>query len=484
MVGTERSLADIDAAMRAHGFRFSPTLPATDALDPDLQQETPDSRNSDPDLQMAADAADDSVKPRAGMGAAAAGSNGGDPSSQQTAADAAEGAVAQVQAGTGAELVGRRIRVYWPDDNRHYPGRVIRFNAATGKHFIQYDDGDTEDLDLQRERWHFRSSDAGASPSDSRDGSSEFDGNADGPDSDPADDDCNAEEGDSDQADEPNADVDGETAPAPCAEGSPAVRRSYDAALPADPDPRADVTAGGDASESQAECGLAVKRCQIACSGIDRPLLEQLKRFCRQMGNSQAVSAINSATTHAIVKLDGELLMNPRTLKYFQAVLRGCWVVSWAWVATSMQAGRWVDEAPFECRGDPEYLGAPARGRLRRIAGGPPIFHKLRVCLVEPWDNRTLPKSALAELIQLGGGEVVDQVPNPAQKRRRRAKAAAACDAVEVVAVTIINTDEPEDESGLAEARENAGPAPLLIMNWVLDSIRNYGILNIAKHAV
>lgn len=55
----------------------------------------------------------------------------------------------------GSNVVGRRIEVYWPDDEEYYRGKVTHFLIATGKHRIKYDDGEMEDLSLTQEtyRW-------------------------------------------------------------------------------------------------------------------------------------------------------------------------------------------------------------------------------------------------------------------------------------------------------------------------------------------
>ena len=43
---------------------------------------------------------------------------------------------------SGAELVGRRVRVYWPGDDRMYAGHVVAFHRESGAHEIEYDDGE------------------------------------------------------------------------------------------------------------------------------------------------------------------------------------------------------------------------------------------------------------------------------------------------------------------------------------------------------
>ncbi|KAH0467039.1 hypothetical protein IEQ34_004277 [Dendrobium chrysotoxum] len=51
-----------------------------------------------------------------------------------------------------SEVVGKRIRVYWPLDKAWYEGHVRSFDEVSGKHVIQYDDGEEEFLDIEKEK--------------------------------------------------------------------------------------------------------------------------------------------------------------------------------------------------------------------------------------------------------------------------------------------------------------------------------------------
>lgn len=50
------------------------------------------------------------------------------------------------------ELVGKRLKVFWRDDNNWYYGRVVSFSGEDGKHLVHYDDGDKEKLVLAEEK--------------------------------------------------------------------------------------------------------------------------------------------------------------------------------------------------------------------------------------------------------------------------------------------------------------------------------------------
>ncbi|KAA3458880.1 DNA mismatch repair protein MSH6 isoform X2 [Gossypium australe] len=52
----------------------------------------------------------------------------------------------------GDEVVDKRLRVYWPLDKAWYEGVVKSFDKVSGKHLIQYDDSEEEELDLGKEK--------------------------------------------------------------------------------------------------------------------------------------------------------------------------------------------------------------------------------------------------------------------------------------------------------------------------------------------
>ncbi|KAJ4950513.1 hypothetical protein NE237_027345 [Protea cynaroides] len=64
--------------------------------------------------------------------------------------------------GYGSNLVGSRIKVYWPNDHMFYDCVVIAFDPVKMKHKVHYDDGDVEKLNLRRQRWQFSKKKKGA----------------------------------------------------------------------------------------------------------------------------------------------------------------------------------------------------------------------------------------------------------------------------------------------------------------------------------
>lgn len=55
--------------------------------------------------------------------------------------------------GNGEDLVGCKIKVWWPLDERYYGGKVKSFDHLKKTHQVDYNDGETEILDLTKERW-------------------------------------------------------------------------------------------------------------------------------------------------------------------------------------------------------------------------------------------------------------------------------------------------------------------------------------------
>lgn len=49
-------------------------------------------------------------------------------------------------------LVGKHVKVFWPDDQEWFTGEVIYYSAQDGKHTIHYTDGDRERVILANER--------------------------------------------------------------------------------------------------------------------------------------------------------------------------------------------------------------------------------------------------------------------------------------------------------------------------------------------
>ena len=89
--------------------------------------------------------------------------------------------------------------------------------------------------------------------------------------------------------------------------------------------------------------------------------------------------------------------------RYLLAVARGIWVVDMEWVRQSCRLGRWAEEALYEVKGDTHFRGGPRKGRLRAIAGQPPLFDGLLFHLCGSFKGG-LSVTQLQALIHTAGG--------------------------------------------------------------------------------
>ncbi|KAL7165971.1 hypothetical protein ACSBR2_036774 [Camellia fascicularis] len=52
-----------------------------------------------------------------------------------------------------SNLIGKKVKVWWPDDDMFYEGVIDGFDPVKKKHNVSYTDGDEEILNLRNERW-------------------------------------------------------------------------------------------------------------------------------------------------------------------------------------------------------------------------------------------------------------------------------------------------------------------------------------------
>lgn len=60
----------------------------------------------------------------------------------------------------GENLVGSKVKVWWPDDQMFYEGVIDSYDSVKKKHKVLYTDGDEEILNLKKEKWEIIKSDS------------------------------------------------------------------------------------------------------------------------------------------------------------------------------------------------------------------------------------------------------------------------------------------------------------------------------------
>ncbi|QDZ19417.1 hypothetical protein HOP50_02g19320 [Chloropicon primus] len=72
----------------------------------------------------------------------------------------------------GPEVVGRKVAVYWRKPGQWFKGKIYSYTDKTKKHFVKYEDGDQQEVDLAREKFQFLTQPKpGAAPNSSYHGS-------------------------------------------------------------------------------------------------------------------------------------------------------------------------------------------------------------------------------------------------------------------------------------------------------------------------
>ena len=115
--------------------------------------------------------------------------------------------------------------------------------------------------------------------------------------------------------------------------------------------------------------------------------LKKIRTAVKKLGGFLAKNLTDS-TTHLIV-VEEDLVVTARTVKYFQSILAGMFVVSSRWVFDSFQHEAWLPIANYEVRGDVSCLGGARKSRLLREQSGKSssLFDSIAVYFLEPFST-------------------------------------------------------------------------------------------------
>jgi hypothetical protein len=53
----------------------------------------------------------------------------------------------------GQDLLGQRIKLWWAGNGKWFNGMVVKYDDRTGKHTVDYEDGDSKSYVLKKEKW-------------------------------------------------------------------------------------------------------------------------------------------------------------------------------------------------------------------------------------------------------------------------------------------------------------------------------------------
>eukprot|EP00118_Oscarella_pearsei_P026835 m.310502 g.310502 ORF g.310502 m.310502 type:complete len:585 (+) comp52066_c0_seq1:51-1805(+) len=114
-----------------------------------------------------------------------------------------------------------------------------------------------------------------------------------------------------------------------------------------------------------------------------------------KLGGFQLVNEVRSSTTHVIC---GKAR---RTINVLKGIAQGCWLLSFDWILTSLESGKWVDEEKFEVY--EKFPGAKI-SRLKKQKESPGILSSAPLIFVSKEAEPS--HSVLTELVQLCGGQL------------------------------------------------------------------------------
>ncbi|MDP2439171.1 MAG: hypothetical protein Q8P67_25770 [archaeon] len=148
-------------------------------------------------------------------------------------------------------------------------------------------------------------------------------------------------------------------------------------------------------------------------SGLSAAQQEELRRVGGLERQTRVEDKFTAQVTHVVTSATAEIPAK-RTVKYFQGILAGCWVLGSGWPAACVAEGRLADELAFELRANDrqETADGPRRAREARAGEGfRALFAGHSFCLLASGKS-PMPLQDVRRLVALGGGRVVAALPN------------------------------------------------------------------------
>ncbi|KAL0039358.1 hypothetical protein WJX79_004746 [Trebouxia sp. C0005] len=412
------------------------------------------------------------------------------------------------------QLVNQPVEIWWPEDKKFYQGVVTRYIPDKGKHHVLYDDGEEEDLNMAQEQFQppqLACEGQGHAPHPIMASTSLHEGsgvplhshtqsvaNAVGacegasasqaaadrlPDGHPVSTEIrdDARFSPAKQLESPQRQVkpasDAYEYTASGAEATGAHQQLLNTRTDAQPKlpegPAHVVLPAGHLPPPQRQAAaMHSGKKAVVGSGLDRAKLDQIRRLCRRL-RADACKAVDQHTTHVIVQVNAGELCQQRSLKYFQGLAQGCWLVGWTWLEACAAAGCWVPEEGYEVAGDHVALGAPKAARTAYESGAPKLFHGMSFLMGFGYKGTGLSPQQLAELLTYAGGHVLDQLSADVGSKYQ------AYD-TEKLHVILFGEGNIEPDK-VRKTQEHTGRWPLLL-SWVLDSLSHQTPLPVAQY--
>ena len=166
----------------------------------------------------------------------------------------------------------------------------------------------------------------------------------------------------------------------------------------------------------------------LAFAMSDSQLKEKAEAVKRKLPSLRYNYAVSEATTHVIVATDDSLIADKRSRIYLEALSRGCWVVSTAWLEACLDTGIRVKENIYEVKGCrllpskfykdgwlvANVLGGPERSRVLANQGKK-LFASVPRIRVEKFEEKSKNSGRLRDmvlcLLRFAGAKVTESGP-------------------------------------------------------------------------
>lgn len=212
---------------------------------------------------------------------------------------------------------------------------------------------------------------------------------------------------------------------------------------------------------------ICTSRCSInvpsVISGIKHTKgIRQCSNFDPKKVTHLVIGVIPPASMSECGESTSSRIAASRTMKYLQAILAGCWIVSEAWLYDSFRAGYPLPEINYEVQGDEEYPNesAPMRARLSREGFGAGLFSGISFVLVGNFKSPT--REQLCSLIEAGAGRVVCEARWPRRLSSHNFK-------------TYYVSENPD---GIGFPKDDGRNDVIISTSWLLACVSSLQILN------
>eukprot|EP01083_Nonionella_stella_P272762 925069_1 len=224
---------------------------------------------------------------------------------------------------------------------------------------------------------------------------------------------------------------------------------------------------------SQSELELPV----ILCTGLAPDQMRDYGRFKHQFRNVAIfVTKWSSDVTHLVTTVtieDDDGILKSRTMKYFQSVVAGCWVLCFDWIEKCLAKNQLYQERSFEVLGDRKGRGACNQSReLRNNDECKGLFANVIVFIDAEFKHTKLDHD-LQSLFTTGGAEIM-KISMLDMKEYRK-------DSAEKTMVFVYDKSQFDLSTPQEENCRKFGILPMGLQE-VFDLISNYKAIATLKH--